>query len=145
MAHGLAPDYEKAFLSITHHRTPAFWWGLPTIGALRVRATQPMEARLGLSSQASRQGPVVVLLAERLQQARRQTLYGRLRAVFSHITPSMGALVGTPSLCRASPVGAPLTGHTILTRERSLRTACYRIRSICIMPGKAYLKPRMAG
>src|SRR6516162_7592492 len=118
MVHGRATSYERAFLSIMHHRTLVFSLGLPIIGALRVQDTRPMEVRLGLPSQRFRQEPAVVLLEEQLQQARRKTLYGRRRAVFSHITPSTGALVGIQSLSRASLVGVVLTRHIILTRER---------------------------
>ena len=77
----------RAGLSTMRHRTRTFSSGLPTGGALRSQATQPMAVRPGRLSQASYRVPVPISLAERLQQARRQTLYGRLQTESSHITP----------------------------------------------------------
>ena len=107
----------RAGLSTMHRRTRTFSWGLPTGGALKSRAIQPMVARPGTLSQASCRVPGPASLEERSPQARRQTLYGRLQTVCSHITPSMAAQPGTPSLCRGFPAGVGLTLHTTLMRR----------------------------
>ena len=117
-----------------HRQTRTFSWDLPTGGALRSRAIQPMAARPGRLLQASYRVPVPISLEARSRQARRQTSYGRPQTVSNHITPSMEAQPGAPSLCRVFPAGVGLTLHIILIRERSLRTVCCRIHSICILP-----------
>src|SRR5262245_11302190 len=103
-----------------------------------------MAVRPGLNSQALYQVPIAVSSEAQSQQAHPKTLYGRQQMGISHITLSTEAQAGTPSLFQVSRVGVGLTLHTILTRGPSLQTVCCRIRSICIMPVKAYLKPRMA-